>query len=144
MVPSETDQSMCVDADVCNSPRDVMDGCGVCSTCPEYTYPNANKTGCISDEPCQPDDEPKASWLKKDGTCEFCPEGYLHTTNEDGDNMCYKQTVISSCPAGYERIEEGDKIYCGRTGERRCPWAFIQDDGFCSRCPADQGYHYLG
>ena len=137
MVPSLVDQSLCVEAEVCANPRDIMDGCGVCSTCPEYTYPNANRTECISDEPCQPEGEPAASWLKKDGTCEFCPEGYLHTTNEDGDNMCYKVTVISSCPEGFERIEVGDKVYCGRAGERNCPWHFIQDDGFCSRCPAD-------
>lgn len=88
MVPSAIDQTACVEAEVCANPRDVMDGCGVCSTCPEYSYPNANKTECISDDPCQPEGEPVASWLKKDGTCEFCPEGYLHTTNEDGDNIC--------------------------------------------------------
>lgn len=57
------DFTAAVDAPECINERDILEECGSCKTCPEYTYPNADKTECIADT-CEGE-----SWLKKDGTC---------------------------------------------------------------------------
>lgn len=88
---------------------------GNCETCKEYSYPNANKTECIFD-----DCPAETSWLKKDGTCEHCEEGYQATIDENGNNVCYKVVVINECPEGYLMGYFGTRPYCYKKG-RACP-----------------------
>ena len=136
-VPNETEDG-CVPAPVCVNNRDYMEEMGDCKTCPEYTYPNLNKTACDSDT-C----DEEVSWLKKDGTCEKCEEGYKATIDENGNNVCYKVVIIGECKIGWTLGYFGARPYCYK--DRECPsQRFIQEDGYCSNCEANEGKHYLG